>query len=550
MQLTPATKDQMLSQGFPEAIQTAFENTAETTQCVVLSRVPGGATTELIAAGHDLKGYFIKAKSCDWGPMSGFLCQVPAFNKNGVAGIKHNAEQNLVYYEKFRDRSHAPREGLFDELAPDAKHRIEPLFVNGDDSPFVPLKLTPKVFKRLKDSELKPKIIGEHIACGIAYKKNTNEDKSESFVLLKYIVKRNQDGLYELYHGNIWVYVNKTWQPIYDYCHGIMTERVDEKLLVLGIPTPDSEAGRRVEDLCGTDAEAVVHAITQVQHDDKTLPPGAMSMDDVGLFYPIQGIQNYYPPFHGADSYKNAVTGDYDLFACWPKIPDGNLADLVRQSELVRAGEMARPERFFAKLPLKRHSLQSTVSTNVFVEFIPTSNELHESKRDHPAFGNSNSLVLLVAGTLNAFVNVGEARGGRNVAFHGDEGGRPEIKAVDYDVAAFVPRVLLTKELIGPNQQSPGTAMFIIKSHVELLTLINAVKDQCYVPLNFAWVYDFLKDENAKVTECLKDLLCTQDGDSDITKLKSTFKELFSDDLFHKSAEEKIELVAALQPSK
>jgi hypothetical protein len=112
MPISSANEEDMLKQGFPKELQRAFKEAAETTQCVILSRAPGPATTALIASGYDLKGYFIKAKSCDWGPMSGFLCQVPAFNKKGLAGIEFNAKKNLEYYGMFRDRLHAPQEGL------------------------------------------------------------------------------------------------------------------------------------------------------------------------------------------------------------------------------------------------------------------------------------------------------------------------------------------------------------------------------------------------------------------------------------------------------
>jgi hypothetical protein len=239
-------------------------------------------------------------------------------------------------------------------------------------------------------------------------------------------------------------------------------------------------------------------------------------------FYPIKGIQNYYPPFSGKDAYKNAVTGDYDLFACWPKIPSGGLEDLVRGSELAATGDA-----LFSRMSSKPHSLRSTVSKNVFVEFIPTFKELETLKAAHPSFGNSNGLVLLVAGTLNSFVNTVRQKIlylfekaprtvlGRNVAFHGDEGGRPEIDAVDYDVAAFVPAVLMKTRGIAEglgvdyNKKRAKPEMFVIKQHVDLLTLINAVKSKCYVPLNFAWVYDFFKSGENEVKELLKALFCT-----------------------------------------
>lgn len=605
MPLKPATEDDMLKQGFPKELQTAFKQTAEETQCIVLSRAPGPATTELIAAGHDLKGFFIKAKSCDWGPMSGFLCQVSAFNKKGVAGIKHNAKQNLKYYEIFRDRLHSPQEGLDKaEGKTSAKNeRIKAIFATnnlqwqeewdnlllgtaedpiketrnffkgksdqkavsdlsdpvgkdkkvfkddsldpnnksnakysellntvvqdlrtlvGDDSPFVPLKLTEKVFQKFKKSNSQYTKTIDDITCGIAYKK-TGEKTSESFVWFKYIVKKNQEGLYELYHGDIWIFADDKRSLLHDYCNNNTITEPDNELGKLGISTPESKKSKNgclVKDLCGENNDKVVKAIDSICTEFKpnNLVDREKQSIEKELFYPIKGIQNYYPPFSGNNKHLNAVTGDYDLFACWPKIPSGGLEDLVRQSELAPA-----PDALFSRMSSNPHSLRSTVSINVFLEFIPTFKELETLKAAHPSFGNSNGLVLLVAGTLNSFVNTVRYTFkkaprtvlGRNVAFHGDEGGRPEIDAVDYDVAAFVPAVLMKTRGVAEglgvdyNKKKAKPEMFVVKQHVDLLTLINAVKSECYVPLNFAWVYDFFKSGENEVKELLKALFCT-----------------------------------------
>ena len=79
--------EQLEKQGFPDFMIEAFESTADMTNTVICSRVPGEATTPLIADHHDLKSFQIKAKSCDWGPMSGFLCQLPFLNKKGSEKI-------------------------------------------------------------------------------------------------------------------------------------------------------------------------------------------------------------------------------------------------------------------------------------------------------------------------------------------------------------------------------------------------------------------------------------------------------------------------------
>ena len=85
--------------GFTETMTLAFLNTAKATNTIVSSRTPGKACTELIAQGHDLKGFQIQCKSCDWGPMAGFLCQLPFFNKDGYSKIGYNTGYIVEYLE-------------------------------------------------------------------------------------------------------------------------------------------------------------------------------------------------------------------------------------------------------------------------------------------------------------------------------------------------------------------------------------------------------------------------------------------------------------------
>jgi hypothetical protein len=60
--------------GIPEPIARAFDRTAQEIDAVLLTRLPGAAAKQLIEDGHDLKGYFVHSKSCNWGPMAGFIC--------------------------------------------------------------------------------------------------------------------------------------------------------------------------------------------------------------------------------------------------------------------------------------------------------------------------------------------------------------------------------------------------------------------------------------------------------------------------------------------
>ena len=647
MQISIANEQAMKDCGFPTDLQNAFKRTAEETRCVVLSRVPGRAATPLIAAGHDLKGYFIKAKSCDWGPMSGFVCQVPAFTKKGVAGIEFNVNRNLEYHREFFDRLRPPQEGavaaapreseaaavrrqftankvawqdawghllsssendaiettrrflkgklsenVVTELIRELQIPQEGLFTDhtghlneesdkeklkrylgfvvhdlrmlvGDDSPFVPLRLSQDVFDHFKKAtEEDIATIGD-FTCGIAHK-STPDPKRPSHVQtvwFKYIVKRNEEGFYEPYHGNIWIYDGVNRSPL-DSCETVKKAcGGDKNKSTLGIPGSESKDGLSVNELCREKTDEVVNAIEGIHKIFKASlfkegngfppePDGPSARRE--SFYPIRGVQNYYPPFSGKDAYRNAVTGDYDLFACWPMIPDDGLEDMVRQSELVATAE----DPLLLRMSSKKFSLRSTVSRHVFIEVIPSGEEI--GPLEHGSFGNPNGVVLNVAGTLNSFAISradleGSAKGVvRNVAFHSDECGRSDIDGVEYPVAAFVPAALMgiksiATALLGHDPPNRDTQMFILKTHVDLLTLIDAVKSRCYVPLNFAWVYDFLMSYNADAQQLLKALFCTPDRDAEFNRLKQTFQELFGTSR-GLSAREKISKLASLMP--
>ncbi len=67
--------------GFPEAHAAAFQQVANNWDCVILCREVGQVCTQLIEEGYGSKGFFIKAKSCNWGPMAGFVLANPMFSK-------------------------------------------------------------------------------------------------------------------------------------------------------------------------------------------------------------------------------------------------------------------------------------------------------------------------------------------------------------------------------------------------------------------------------------------------------------------------------------
>ncbi|MEM9090447.1 MAG: anthrax toxin-like adenylyl cyclase domain-containing protein, partial [Cyanobacteria bacterium P01_F01_bin.53] len=92
----PTKPDKKLAgEGFPPKVSRAFQKAADELNCVIWSRVPGKACTTLIDEGYNLKPFYVHGKSCDWGPMAGFICQLPALNKSGTSKIDYNLKEHL-----------------------------------------------------------------------------------------------------------------------------------------------------------------------------------------------------------------------------------------------------------------------------------------------------------------------------------------------------------------------------------------------------------------------------------------------------------------------
>ena len=68
--------------GVPVSHQDAFQEVADKANTVIMSRAVGHLCTTLIEEGYASKGFHIKAKSCNFGPMAGFVLEDPKLTKN------------------------------------------------------------------------------------------------------------------------------------------------------------------------------------------------------------------------------------------------------------------------------------------------------------------------------------------------------------------------------------------------------------------------------------------------------------------------------------
>ena len=65
-----------------------FQRVADDTKCMIASRSVGKFATGLILESYASKGFHVKTKSCNWGPMAGFVCSDPRFSKEGIKGME------------------------------------------------------------------------------------------------------------------------------------------------------------------------------------------------------------------------------------------------------------------------------------------------------------------------------------------------------------------------------------------------------------------------------------------------------------------------------
>jgi hypothetical protein len=133
--------------GMPWEHAEIFMQIARQEKCVISCRQLGRVCTGLMRAGYDTKGFRIKSKSCDFGPMAGFVCVDERLHKKGAAyNPRQKADVGHALHGDAWDKTHRWKatteqvcltEERFQELrnwcddeVPDA--RIDPVQMNAD----------------------------------------------------------------------------------------------------------------------------------------------------------------------------------------------------------------------------------------------------------------------------------------------------------------------------------------------------------------------------------------------------------------------------------
>ncbi len=81
--------------GMIDSHAAVFKQVAYDRNVVLASRALNPLCESLLKEGHASKGFYIKAKSCNWGPMAGMVLENPAFSKEDYAIQKKYVDKAL-----------------------------------------------------------------------------------------------------------------------------------------------------------------------------------------------------------------------------------------------------------------------------------------------------------------------------------------------------------------------------------------------------------------------------------------------------------------------
>lgn len=339
----------------------AFHKVANQKDCVIISRAVGKWATGLIEEGYASKGYHVKSKSCDWGPMAGFICVDPRFTKLGnstsarenqrkanIAATSHGAEETDIY-------------------------------------------ISFKRFQWLLDNKA-IKIINSSIT-----KKHVLASSSDQSITMNFILERT-------------IFVPGTSMSMYKVFY-----HPKETVLFGSL------------------------------YANKSMLSGG------SLLFPVKAFIDPLCPTALRKTFKAAMTGDYDLWAVFPK---ANSVDVF--------GIDKRPVEWSSRFTVASKGGGGSKSIKSF-------ERLESAKNPH--MGNITDRTIEIKDALNAEIN----HPGGMMVHHSDEAGRPLMTEVDLNVIAFIPN---------------DSEAYQIKTYLDLNEFFKLVIKDYSITLNPGWGLD------------------------------------------------------------
>jgi hypothetical protein len=346
--------------GTPLAHSGAIGWAAARNDVIIISRACGPTCTQLLELGYDTKGFRIHAKSCDWGPMAGFVLRDPRLNKAGMEKEKDNAREHV--------------DALTDPKKVGWVAAVTPLFL-----------LPERVAWLKRKNHITPQTETADQITGVA--------AHRTGIKFHYALFR-EERTFDMGGGKrerhtLW---------------GVYFDR--QKNALESVPA-------KFEQVIDPPLKKRMARVTAEGALERYEPMLAMTNPVAHSSYVVD------PNNHANQYFRNAVTGDYDLFAIWPKAAAYDREGLDRRaagtlrSVSEKKGIYAFEDRTRAKIG------------NI-------------TDRVHEICQVINSRV----GPLRTYRDAGAVDWsfpGRSVCWHSDEAGRPGVLEVDLPLIAWVP---------------------------------------------------------------------------------------------------------------
>jgi hypothetical protein len=399
--------------GIPELYSEAFFTVAKNNDCVVMTREPGEACGMLLAQDYDGKGFFIKAKSCNWGAMAGFVCLDPILNKNAFGGAWSNLKENLhSLKDVYEDGKKA---GVTQIII--SQERLDWLIKNG-------------------------KIAGGYTEDKQFYSGTSAEDD----LTINFLLVKESNNRWALFYDLLTVY------------NSLLKSKITEinEIATLADAFQTKLEGRDKKEFNSKTFEEYWKLVSDKQYLKKfaELKPKLSGLDPTGCYYPVMAMTNPHQPYSGDLAYLNGVTGDFDLYAVWPKVPNEDDNRIVGMKSGMTNEDIIKGEK---------------------------------SARLAKLIGNISQRVFNIGQEINSLI-LHQYPQNPNRVFHSDEAGRPFVDSVDSAVAF-----------------TPDKKIYKIQNAKDLGNFINMMSDQgysCYV--NKGWEEPLKKEFGDSIISKLK----------------------------------------------
>lgn len=292
-----------------------FQQVANHSNCVISSRSVGKWATGLILESYASKGFHVKAKSCNWGPMAGFVLSDPRFTKRGASPDAREAQRRDIHSAIFKEHA--------GEMA---------VYISDDRRQYLELQ-------------------GRIVRIGGNINERIYNAPSPDNAMMKFVLRREMEapGVRGI----------QMWAVMY---------------------------GRNLDSLPSS----------------PTMP----TRNPNGALQPVMAMVDPHCDRAVRNTYRAAMTGDYDLWAVFP--PAGGF-----QAKGLDQRPVPGSDRFVVPM--------STFARN-----------------EDRHMGNITHRVIQINRQLNAAIRATGYAGG-DMVHHSDEAGRPKVNEVELEFIAFIP---------------------------------------------------------------------------------------------------------------